>query len=149
MGVSVREKPKNSGYWWLFIRHQGQRVSQFVGQDKETADDAANLLLRTTQQEFPVVDGGQRLRGLVTREALITALKERGGAAPVLDFMHEVPAVPEKTGLETVMQTLNKSRAPAVGVVDRDGRFLGYINSENLGELIMIRMLIWSMSRMC
>jgi Mg/Co/Ni transporter MgtE len=59
----------------------------------------------------------------------------------VLEFMSEVPTVPEKTGLETVMQTLNKAHAPAVGVVDRDGRFLGYINSENLGELIMIRSL--------
>jgi hypothetical protein len=39
------------------------------------------------------------------------------------------------------MQTLNQARVPAVGVVDRDGRFLGYINSENLGELIMIRSL--------
>jgi CBS domain-containing protein len=106
-----------------------------------TADDAATLLLRTTQQDFPVVDGGQRLRGLVTRKALITALKERGGATPVLEFMSAVPTVPEKAGLETVMQTLNKTQAPAVGVVDRDGRFLGYINSENLGELIMIRSL--------
>jgi integrase len=41
MGVSVREKPKGSGYWWLFIRHQGQRVCQYVSQDKETANDAA------------------------------------------------------------------------------------------------------------
>src|SRR5262249_5135625 len=39
--VSVREKPKNSGYWWLFIRHQGQRVCQYVSQSKEIADDAA------------------------------------------------------------------------------------------------------------
>jgi Zn-dependent protease len=106
-----------------------------------TADDAATLLLRTTQQEFPVVDGGQRLRGLVTRQALIAALKEHGGATPVLDFMREVPTVPEKAGLETVMQTLNQAHTPAVGVVDRDGRFLGYINSENLGELLMIRSL--------
>lgn len=106
-----------------------------------TADDAANLLLRTTQQEFPVVDGGQRLRGMVTREGLISALKEHGGAAPVLEFMHEIPVVPEKSGLDQVMQVLNKARAPAIGVVDRDGRFLGYVNSENLGELLMIRSL--------
>jgi Zn-dependent protease len=106
---------------------------------RATADDAATLLLRTTQQDFPVVDVGQRLRGIVTRQALISALKEQGGSTSVLDFMSEVPVVPEKAGLETVMETLNKSRVPAVGVVDRDGRFLGYINSENLGELIMIR----------
>ena len=44
-----------------------------------TADDAAALLLRTTQQEFPVVDGAGKLRGVVTREALIAALQEKGG----------------------------------------------------------------------
>ena len=52
-----------------------------------TADDAAALLLRTTQQEFPVVDGAGALRGVVTREDLIKALQEKGGAAPVLEFM--------------------------------------------------------------
>src|SRR5262245_42835375 len=46
MGVSVREKPKASGYWWLFIRHKGQRVCQYVSQDKEIADDAAKDIER-------------------------------------------------------------------------------------------------------
>ena len=46
MGVSVREKPKNSGYWWLFIRHKGERVCQYVSQDQETAEDAAKDVRR-------------------------------------------------------------------------------------------------------
>ena len=41
-----------------------------------TVDDAAALLLRTTQQEFPVVDGAGALRGVLTREALIAALQQ-------------------------------------------------------------------------
>src|SRR5262245_49349810 len=49
---------------------------------QSTADDAAQLLLRTTQKEFPVVDGAGVLRGIVTHEALIkigrASCRERG-----------------------------------------------------------------------
>jgi integrase len=40
MGVSIREKIKGSGEWWVFVRYAGARVSEKVG-DFETAEDAA------------------------------------------------------------------------------------------------------------
>jgi len=43
-GVSVREKPKGSGVWWIFIRHQGQRKSKKIGKDKRTAIEAAKKI---------------------------------------------------------------------------------------------------------
>lgn len=105
-----------------------------------TADDAAALLLRTTQQEFPVVDGAGSLRGVVTREALIRALQEKGGGAPVLDFMaRDVPTVPENACLDNVFQLLQRRGQRMVGVVDRQQRLVGYITSENLAELVMIQ----------
>jgi len=52
-----------------------------------TADEAAALLLRTTQQEFPVVDGAGTLKGMLTRKGLIAGLTERGGATLVTDLM--------------------------------------------------------------
>jgi Zn-dependent protease/CBS domain-containing protein len=105
-----------------------------------TADDAAALLLRTTQQEFPVVDGAGMLRGVVTREALIQALQEKGGSAPVLDFMaRDVPTVPENACLDNVFRLLQGRRQRLVGVVDRQQRLVGYITSENLAELVMIQ----------
>ena len=105
-----------------------------------TADDAAALLLRTTQQEFPVVDGAGALRGVLTREALITALRDTGGATPVIEIMdREVPTVPENAGLDNVLQTLQRGRGRVVAVVDPRQRFLGYITPENLTELIMIQ----------
>ena len=105
-----------------------------------TADDAAALLLRTTQQEFPVVDGAGALRGVVTRENLITALQEKGGAAPVLDFMaRDVPTVPENACLDNVFELLRRGSQRIVGVVDRQQRLVGYITSENLAELVMIQ----------
>jgi hypothetical protein len=43
-----------------------------------TVNDAADALIRTTQTEFPIVDGSGKLRGVLTRDAMIKALKERG-----------------------------------------------------------------------
>jgi CBS domain-containing protein len=105
-----------------------------------TVDDAAKLLLRTTQQEFPVVDGGGNLRGVLTREALIAALREKGGEAPVLTVMdRDVPTVPENACLDNVFEQLRRKGQRVVGVVDPNKRLVGYITSENLAELLMIR----------
>ena len=105
-----------------------------------TADDAAALLLRTTQQEFPVVDGAGALRGVLTREALIAALREKGGEAPVLEIMErDVPTFPESACLDNVFEQLRSKGRRMVGVVDPQKRLVGYITSENLAELLMIR----------
>jgi stage IV sporulation protein FB len=104
------------------------------------ADDAAALLLRTTQQEFPVVDGAGTLRGVLTRNVLITALQQRGGTTPVLEIMdRDIPTVPENACLDHVLERVQRSATRLVGVVDPTGRLVGYITAENLSELIMIQ----------
>jgi Zn-dependent protease/CBS domain-containing protein len=104
------------------------------------ADDAAGLLLRTTQKEFPVVDGAGALRGFLTHDALISALQKTGGTTPVLDIMdREVPTVPENACLDNVFQRLQRLGTRLVGVVDPQQRLVGYITAENLSELIMIQ----------
>jgi Zn-dependent protease/CBS domain-containing protein len=104
------------------------------------ADDAASLLLRTTQQEFPVVDGAGVMRGVLTRDALIKALQQRGGTTPVLEIMdRDIPTVPENACLDNVLERLQRSATRLVGVVDLSGRLVGYITTENLSELIMIQ----------
>ena len=61
-----------------------------------TLKDAEQLLLRTSQQAFPVVDGQGGLRGAVTRSGVIEALREKGGETPILDIMRrDVPVVSE------------------------------------------------------
>lgn len=103
-------------------------------------DAAAALLLRTTQQEFPVVDGSGSLRGVLTREALIAALASTGGGTPVVDIMaKDVPTVSEDSALEPVMRILMRNESPAVAVVDKDGRLRGYVNAQNLAEYSWIR----------
>ena len=92
-----------------------------------TLDEAAKLLLSTTQQEFPVVDGGGFLRGVLTRETLIAALRERGGEAPVLAVMQrDVPTVPENACLDNIFEQLRR-QGRFIGVVDANKRLVGYI----------------------
>ena len=105
-----------------------------------SVDDAAALLLRTTQQEFPVIDSNGKLQGVLTREALISGLQAKGGATPVIDVMDkDVPTVPENACLDNVFQSLQRTGRRLVGVVDALGRLRGYITAENLSELIMIQ----------
>lgn len=105
-----------------------------------TADDAAALLLRTTQQEFPVVEGNGAFAGFVTRQGLIQALQDKGGATPVAEFMERgAPLVSRTTCLDRVMELLGARQVPAVGVSDDGVHLLGYITAENLSELLMIR----------
>ena len=88
-----------------------------------------------------MVDGAGTLRGMLTHEALIAALRTTGGATPVLDIMtREVPTVPENGCLDAVFKVMQQRGGTRfVGVVDPSQRLLGYITAENLAELVMIR----------
>jgi len=44
MAVKVRERPKDSGIYWIFIDHQGKRKSKKVGRDKRLAQEAAKKI---------------------------------------------------------------------------------------------------------
>jgi Zn-dependent protease len=104
-----------------------------------TAEDAGRLLLQTTQQEFPVVAPGGRLVGMVTRRALVDAMRRSGSATPVSDFMvADLQTVPEDEPLESVMAKISKSATRAVAVMSRARGFVGYINAENASELYML-----------
>jgi stage IV sporulation protein FB len=104
-----------------------------------TIGEAAELLLRTTQHEFPVVDGAGKLRGFLTRNAMVQALSKSGSATPVIEAMEaDAPTVSGAERLSEALKHLQGRNASAVGVVDRDGRLVGYITPENIGELMMV-----------
>jgi len=104
-----------------------------------TVGDAAALLLRTTQHEFPIVDGAGKLRGFITRNAMIAALSKSGANTPVLEVMTaDVPTVAAGTRLEAALK-LMQGQAPAVGVIGSDGKLAGYVTTENIGELMMVK----------
>ncbi len=100
--------------------------------------DAAELLIRTAQTDFPVVDGAGRLRGILTRTDLVRALQQDGPDSPVLEAMRrEVPVVPHRAPLEDALRVMQDAAGP-VGVVDAGGRLVGVLTHENLGEMLML-----------
>jgi stage IV sporulation protein FB len=102
-------------------------------------EDAVECLLRTTQHEFPVVDGAGRLRGVLTRDEMIKALKERGPETPVLEVMRaDIPVVRGRGNLDEALRLMQEGRLPAVGVTDADGRLIGLVTPENVGEMMMV-----------
>ena len=120
------------------VDHAMVRMYQSLGANA-TVDDAAEALLSTTQHEFPVVDGGGRLRGFLSRNAMISALKATGPETPVIEVMtRDVPTVKAGQPLEMAIRLMQEKRAAEVAVTDEEDRLVGYVSRENLAEFMMI-----------
>ena len=105
----------------------------------EHVDAAVETLLRTSQGEFPVVDGAGRPVGLLARNDLIRALKERGPDAQVAEAMTgHIPILSHRSCLDEVFRVLQEKSAPAVGIVDASERLVGLVTSETIGEMLML-----------
>jgi Zn-dependent protease/CBS domain-containing protein len=108
-----------------------------------TLEDAVEALLRTSQHEFPVVDSDDRVLGVLTRDALIAALKRDGPATAVVKVMQrDLPVVQADEPFDKAFQLMQQSAFPALPVVDRLGRLRGLITPENIGELMMVSSLL-------
>jgi Zn-dependent protease/CBS domain-containing protein len=106
----------------------------------EHIDAAIETLLRTSQSEFPVVDGGRHLVGLLGRADMIRALKQLGPGARVAQAMTKgVPTIGHRHTLEEAFRVLQEKSAPAIGVVDSANRLVGLITSAAIGEMLMVR----------
>ena len=102
-------------------------------------EDAVRCLIETTQHEFPVVDGAGGLRGVLTRDDMIRALRERGPDTPVPEVMRaDIPVVRDRQCLADALRLMQERRVPAVGVVDSRARLIGLITPENVGEMMMV-----------
>ncbi|WP_300067207.1 site-2 protease family protein [uncultured Ruegeria sp.] len=106
----------------------------------DTLSTAAQAVIHTTQHEFPVLDTDDSLLGFVTRDRLFAAL---AGDHPRSDLATsimetDIPQIGLTAGLEAVLEELHKG-APAIAVLGRTGRMIGYITRENIGELMVIR----------
>jgi len=105
----------------------------------EHVDNAVERLLRTSQSEFPVVDGLGRPLGLLARNDVIRALKERGPDARVGDVMTgQMPTLGHRHCLDEAFRLLQEKSAPAVGIVDVAQRLIGLVTSATVGEMLMV-----------
>jgi stage IV sporulation protein FB len=100
--------------------------------------EAVNIVLATSQEDFPIVDAGGRLTGLLARADIIEALQTQDANAPVAAFARKEPATvaPDAT-LDTALEKLHSGAA--VGVVDAEGRLLGLLTRQSIGEVMLIK----------
>jgi stage IV sporulation protein FB len=102
-------------------------------------EDAVQCLIKTTQHEFPVVDGAGGLRGVLTRDDMIRALRERGPDTPVMEVMRaDIPVLHHRLPLEDALRLMQNDRLPAIGVTNGEARLVGLVTPENIAEMMMI-----------
>lgn len=104
----------------------------------QTIRDAGNMLLSTSQHDFPVMHGDQVI-GLLTRAALVQAMLNEGPDAYVSGAMSRtyVRFSPE-TPLVEALQKLTGPAACAL-VLDNDDKLVGMLTSEHVSEFIVLR----------
>ncbi|MBK9168731.1 MAG: site-2 protease family protein [Bryobacterales bacterium] len=101
----------------------------------ETIRDATQLLLATSQQDFPVMHGGQVV-GLLSRNALLRALVTVGADAFVAGSMdRDFVRLDPDDELSGALSKLSQSAA----LVMRGEELVGMLTAENLTEFLILR----------
>ena len=108
-----------------------------IGAD-EPIRRAVDLVLAGSQRDFPVTVAGA-LVGVLTRDALLAALPERGAASLVRDVMtRDFETADAREMLDLAFQRLQGCGCPVLLVLERE-RLVGLLTSDNVGEYVMIR----------
>jgi len=121
------------------ISVQKAMVTQFRTLDQSaTLDDAIQMILSGSQQDFPVVYGDS-IVGILTRQKLLSALAQMNRETPVSAVMHrEFQQVDPSETLEGAFQKLQSCQCHTLPVV-QGGQIVGLLTMENVGEFIMIQ----------
>jgi Zn-dependent protease len=102
-----------------------------------TIRDAANLLLTTSQQDFPVMHGEQVV-GLLGRNLLLKALAAEGPEAYVAGVMdREYLSLEPATDLAEILPLM--AHAGRCALVMDGERLLGLLTTDNLSEFLLLR----------
>lgn len=102
-----------------------------------TLRDAVHELLAGAQQDFPVLRDGAVL-GMLFRRDLVAALKQQGDATPVADVMvQDCHTARADEPLHAALARLREGQCTSLPVI-ADGRLVGLLTLENVGELMMV-----------
>jgi Zn-dependent protease/predicted transcriptional regulator len=103
----------------------------------KTIRDAANLLLATSQQDFPIVHG-DLVVGLLGRNLLLKALAEEGPEAYVAGVMdRDFLSIEPGNDLAEVLPLMAQAGRCAL-VMDGE-KLMGLLTTENLSEFLLLR----------
>lgn len=103
----------------------------------DTVRDAANLLLSSAQQDFPILHGDEVV-GVLDRNDLMRALAAEGPDAYVAGTMRrEVLMLEPNADLSEMLPLL--ARAGRCALVMDESRLVGMVTTENLSEFLLLR----------
>jgi Zn-dependent protease/CBS domain-containing protein len=99
---------------------------------------AVELILAGSQHDFPVVEN-QRVLGVLTRADVVKGLMQGGPQLRVERVMHQdfVTAEPNEL-LEPTLARFAQSQGAPIMVL-QEGRLVGLLGSENVGELVLMQ----------
>lgn len=101
---------------------------------------AVDALLATAQHEFPVVDAFMKPAGLLTRDDIVAAVREHGRDEPAATFMRAgLESVRPAAPVESLFERLQDRKGAALAVTDAEGKIVGLLTRQGLGEVMMIR----------
>src|SRR5579871_1625933 len=107
-------------------------------QHGDTIRDAGQMLLATSQHDFPVMHG-DAVVGLLTRAALVRAMLSGGPESYVAGAMdREFPRVAPDQPLQEVLPQVSAGGS-CVLVMNSEGRLVGLLTSENVSEFLLLR----------
>ncbi len=103
-----------------------------------TLADAVKLTVDTSQHDFPVM-WGDRVMGILTRANLLSGLSQYGPDQLVTSVMQrEFDTAQTNERLDGVLNRLAASPGRIMPVL-QDGKLIGLVSMENLGEYLMIQ----------
>lgn len=103
----------------------------------QTVADAAIRFCKGFQSDFPVMDD-RRLIGLVTREAIVDTLHQKGPSTPVFEIMaRDFPVASEQTPLTEILRKMQSTNSKAVPILNH-GELKGLITLEQIGRYNML-----------
>jgi Zn-dependent protease/CBS domain-containing protein len=104
----------------------------------QTIRDAGDLLLATSQHDFPVIHGGQVV-GLLSRSRLVKAMLTDGPEAYVAGAMdREFTRLSPDMPLTEALPLVSGPGGCAL-VMDADGHLMGLVTAENISEFLLLR----------
>ena len=104
---------------------------------EDSLDVAVKELLAGSQQDFPVIANGQVV-GILRRNDLVKALSEGRRDKSVGEVMsRDCEAVDAATPLTSALESLRERECASAPVLS-NGRLVGLLTLENVGELVMV-----------
>ncbi len=87
-----------------------------------------------------MTDQDGQVRGILTRDDMIAALRKSGPETPVAEVMRtNIPSVSQSMLFDRAFAVMQQCRCPALPVLDSLGRLVGLFTPENVGEMIMVQ----------